>query len=152
MDRRQAIMARARAEVGTKEMPPNSNKVKYNTWFYNKEVSGSAYPWCCAFIAWLFRDAKDIFPKTASCAFALDFFESRNEIVTEPKPGDIVFFKYKTNNRKTNHIGLVMDVKKDTIVTIEGNTSQKSSDNGGCVMRRERSKKSNVVAFARPRY
>ena len=38
------IMRIALAEVGTCEKPANSNNVKYNTWFYNKAVSGSNYP------------------------------------------------------------------------------------------------------------
>lgn len=48
------IVAKAKSQVGTKESPAGSNKVKYNTWYYGKEVSGSAYPWCAAFITWLF--------------------------------------------------------------------------------------------------
>ena len=28
---------------------------KYNTAFYGREVSGRAYPWCMAFIWWVFR-------------------------------------------------------------------------------------------------
>lgn len=44
----------AAAEVGTKEVPANSNNVKYNTWYYGKVVSGSAYAWCAAFVCWCF--------------------------------------------------------------------------------------------------
>ena len=40
------VVATALAEVGVKEKPRNSNKVKYNTWYYGKEVSGKNYPWC----------------------------------------------------------------------------------------------------------
>jgi murein L,D-transpeptidase YcbB/YkuD len=48
------IVAKAKSQIGTKEVPAGSNKVKYNTWFYGKEVSGSAYPWCMAFVSWVF--------------------------------------------------------------------------------------------------
>lgn len=44
----------AAAQVGVKESPANSNRVKYNTWFYGREVSGSAYPWCAVFVCWCF--------------------------------------------------------------------------------------------------
>ena len=44
----------AQAQVGITEYPADSNKVKYNTWFYGKVVSGSWYPWCAAFVSWLF--------------------------------------------------------------------------------------------------
>ena len=138
-------------EIGTKESPANSNRVKYNTWFFNgKEVQGSAYPWCAAFISWLFRGNQSLCVKTASCAEMLAWFERKGQTVRTPKPGDIVFFKYSTNNRKTNHVGLVEKVEGNTLYTIEGNTSLTSNDNGGKVMRRKRTK--NIVAYARPAY
>jgi hypothetical protein len=59
-------------EVGIKEKPANSNKVKYNTAYYGREVSGSEYPWCCVFVWWIFKQAgaSELFyggKKTASC-------------------------------------------------------------------------------------
>lgn len=90
--------------------------------------------------------------KSASCLDMLTWFEKNGQIVTDPRPGDLVFFKYATNNRRTNHIGLVYEVKsKDSFSTIEGNTSINSNDNGGKVMLRQRTRK-NVVAFGRPSY
>ena len=65
---KQQIINRALAEVGVKECPPNSNRVKYNTWYYGKEVSGAAYPWCMTFIQWLFEDSGLLPIKTASCS------------------------------------------------------------------------------------
>ena len=47
-------LAIAAAEVGVKESPAGSNNVKYNTWYYGHAVSGSAYPWCMVFMAWVF--------------------------------------------------------------------------------------------------
>lgn len=44
----------AAGQVGVKESPAGSNKVKYNTWFYGQAVSGSAYPWCAVFVCWCF--------------------------------------------------------------------------------------------------
>lgn len=44
----------ASSQVGVKESPANSNNVKYNTWYYGRSVSGSAYPWCMVFISWIF--------------------------------------------------------------------------------------------------
>ena len=90
--------------------------------------------------------------KTASCLDMLTWFEQNGQIVSSPEPGDIVFFKYKTNNRRTNHVGIVYYVKSPTsFQTIEGNTSINSNDNGGSVMMRNRTN-ANVVAFARPKY
>ena len=147
---------RAKAEIGVKEAPPNSNNVKYNTWYYGKEVSGSSYPWCATFISWLFKDEQSLCPKSASCENLYNWFKQRGQLVDDPQPGDIVFFKYTTsdkarNNRKTNHIGIVkMASSRLNVVTIEGNTSITSNDNGGCVM--ERVRKANIVGYARPKY
>ena len=38
------IVSAARAEIGVKESPANSNRVKYNTAYYGRAVSGSAIP------------------------------------------------------------------------------------------------------------
>ena len=90
--------------------------------------------------------------KTASCVEMLEWFEKNDQIVQNPKPGDIVFFKFKTNNRRTNHVGLVCSVSSaNSFKSEEGNTSINSDDNGGSVMLRNRTSL-NVVAFARPKY
>lgn len=141
----------AKREIGTKESPPDSNNVKYNTWFYGHPVSGSQYPWCATFISWLYKAEQGLCKKTASCVDMLDWFEKRGQVVKNPQAGDIVFFKYSTNNRRTNHVGLVVSVSANCINTIEGNTSAKGSqDNGGMVMQKNRY--SNIVAYARPKY
>lgn len=142
----------AKGELGTVENPPNSNCVKYNDWFYNKQgVSGAAYPWCCTFICWLFRKEPRLIKKTASCMDLYNWFKMNGQIVKSPQAGDIVFFKYNTNNRFTNHVGLVISVDGKIINTIEGNTSANGSqDNGGKVMQRNRY--SNIVGYGRPKY
>lgn len=60
------VVQTALDEVGTKEKPKGSNKVKYNTWYYKKVVSGSAYPWCMAFVSWLFAHVKTDTKTTAT--------------------------------------------------------------------------------------
>jgi len=143
------VINKARAEVGTKESPAGSNCVKYNDWFYGRKVAGSSYPWCMAFISWLFNGT-GAFPKSASCANTAQWFKDHNQWFHQPRIGDLVFFKFGTNNRWTNHVGLVIGVNGNSITTIEGNTSRTSDDNGGCVMERSRSK--NIVGYGRPTY
>ena len=144
------VVKAAILEVGVTEYPANSNSVKYNLWFYGKPVAGASYPWCCAFISWLFKENRDLCKRTASCQDLLGWFEKQGQIVKDPQAGDIVFFKYSTNNRRTNHVGLVVGVNGKQISTVEGNTSLTSNDNGGAVMQRLRSSK--IVAYARPNY
>ena len=52
------VVATALAQVGVKESPKGSNKVKYNTWFYGKPVHGDDYPWCMVFVDWCFAHVK----------------------------------------------------------------------------------------------
>ena len=140
------LIAIAKNEIGVKEYPPGSNQVKYKNWMYGRHASE---PWCASFVAWCFKGS-GLVPKTASCLNMLEWFERRGQIVKDPKPGDIVFFHYSTNARRTNHVGIVVGVDGKIIKTIEGNTSVSSNDNGGCVMSRSRNK--NIVAYARPKY
>ena len=144
------MVERAISEEGVTEYPPNSNKVKYNEWYYGKPVSGSAYPWCCAFISWLFRDTK-LVKKTASCDAMLKDMEKRGQVIpiTDARAGDLIFFKFYNGSKRTNHIGIV-SAYQGTFYTIEGNTSVTSNNNGGAVMQRVRA--SHIVAVARPMY
>jgi peptidoglycan hydrolase-like protein with peptidoglycan-binding domain len=52
------VIDTARAELGVVEKPSGSNKVKYNKWFYGRDVSGPKYPWCAVFVCWDFAHVK----------------------------------------------------------------------------------------------
>ena len=143
----------ARKELGTKEYPENSNNVKYNTDYYGREVSGSAYPWCCAFVWWVFKKAgmSKIFcdgKKTALCEYVRGHM--KNHTMT-PQPGDLAIYQFDSDPQ-ADHIGIVESVNADgSFVAIEGNTRVNNDSNGGEVMRRTR-KKSSVICFVRPDY
>lgn len=149
---KEQIINRALGEVGVKENPPNSNRVKYNDWYYGKSVSGSSFPWCMTFIQWIYKDSGLLPIKTASCSALYNEFKKRGQIVKDPQPGDIVFFKWNISNYPCQHVGLVVSVGGSSIVTVEGNTSVTSNDNGGSVMKRQRPRNKSIVAFARPAY
>lgn len=126
-------------ELGTKESPPNSNKVKYNTWYYGREVSGSAYPWCMVFAQWCIDQAGLVLPvKTASCGAFLNAARKAGEAVyTDFRPGDVVIYDFDRNGT-TDHCGIVESVNGATITAIEGNTAVGNDSDGGEVMRRTR--------------
>jgi len=152
------LLAVARAQIGVKESPPGSNTVKYNTAYYGKAVSGAAYPWCMAHVWWCFREAglSHLFyggKKTASCAELLDFAKKNTQFVAprELRPGDVVLYKFNTNARAANHVGIVTAVSGVKITAIEGNTSITSDDNGGAVMERVRDY-TYIVGGFRPNY
>lgn len=145
----------ARGELGTTESPAGSNCVKYNTWFYGREVRDTAdrkYPWCMAFVQWCFAQAGCRLPHvTASCGDLLSWYKRNcpERVVTAPQTGDIIIYNF-------GHTGIVegVGVGKDAgyILAIEGNTSPGevgSQSNGGGVFRRKRSK-ALVTAYIRP--
>lgn len=147
----------AKAEIGTKESPPNSNNVKYNTWYYGHPVSGSSYPWCAVFVSWCFRDNLDLIKKSASCTTMMNWFKQNGKYQTLPQVGDLVFFNFdKTPDKNiAKHIGIVIAVNSDSVITIEGNTSAGSSgsqDNGGMVAQRTRKFGKSIVGYGRPAY
>lgn len=148
------LLTTARREIGVTEYPSGSNKVKYNTWFYGREVSGTSYPWCCAFVCWVFDKAGcgKLLRKTGGCTTMMNWFKARGELVNvrEAKAGDLVFYQFD-KDAYADHIGIVEQVNKNGVVAIEGNTSLTSNDNGGAVMRRSR-KWSCIMAVARPAY
>lgn len=63
---REAYMQLAAEQIGTKEVPSGSNKVKYNTWYYGRAVSGSAYPWCQVFVCWVLLSGTKASGKTTT--------------------------------------------------------------------------------------
>ena len=70
------VLTVAVSELGVTESPPDSNNVKYNTWYYGREVSGPEYPWCMAFVQWVFNMAGVPLPfKTASCGSLLRWYK-----------------------------------------------------------------------------
>lgn len=149
------ILDIAALEIGTKESPPDSNSVKYNDWIYDKQVSGSAYPWCAAFVAWCFYQAG--YPIVGvgykkgfiGCQYAVTNVKKWGRIVTVPQPEDVVFFDWNGDGH-FDHTGIfVKDLGKGLFETIEGNTAFGNDSNGGAVMRRADRKYKHAI-FVRP--
>lgn len=150
------ILALASSQIGTKEYPSGSNRVKYNTAYYGREVSGSEYPWCCVFVWWLFNqaNASELFfcgDKTAYCPALLNFHKKNGQLVaSDYAPGDVVFFNF-SGRKNAQHVGVCEKWDGKRITTIDGNTGNGNEANGGAVMRRTRDKKYIVGAY-RPIY
>lgn len=149
------IINKAKSYEGTKENPSNSNNVVFNTHYYGRAVSGSAYPWCCVFIWDIFRlcNASKLFyegKKTAYCPTLENWFKDKKQYFSNGQAGDICFMDF--GKGRASHVGIVLQKNADgSYKTIEGNTSTTSNDNGGKVMIRTR--KTNVIrGFGRPAY
>ena len=144
------VIAIAEKELGYSETPAGTNRTKYGTWFGYDGVA-----WCGMFVSWCFDKAglplgKIGFTKGfAGCQTAWAYFSKAGLLVTDPQPGDIVFFDWNGDGRY-DHTGIyVKKLTPSTFETIEGNTAIGNDSNGGQVMRRVR--KMGACVFARPK-
>lgn len=120
----QAILEVAKGEVGTRES--GTNNIKYNTWYYGHEVSGSAYAWCAIFLKWCANQAGVDIPgwdpgisrSNAPNSWNGNAIQNGTFIynASELQSGDIIFFS-------VGHVGIVESVSGGIIYTIEGNSS-----------------------------
>ncbi len=147
-----SLLELARRQLGVKEDPPGSNKVKYNTWYYGREVSGAAYPWCMVFVQWVFDRASVKLPtRTASCGALMRAAQAAGCWVTKGyRPGDVVIYDFP-GGAATDHCGIVEAVDDSRVSAIEGNTSSSNDADGGAVERRTR-RLSLIAGAVRPTF
>lgn len=144
------VVSVAEKEIGTVEVPANSNKTKYGKWF-----GLDGFAWCGMFVSWCYAQAGKQLPKIgylkgfAGCQTAYAYFVKNGWLVSTPQPGDIVLFDWN-GDKRYDHTGIfVKKIDSDHFETIEGNTSMVNQSNGGQVMRRVRTYKTAI--FARPK-
>jgi hypothetical protein len=134
------VLAKAVAEIGYKEEPPNSNHTKYGKWY---GLDGMA--WCAMFVSWCFDQAGLTLPQInnvkgfSGCQSAHHYWDERKRIIAKENvlPGDIVFFDWQ-GDKRFEHTGIFEKDNGDghSFTTIEGNTAVGNDSNGGEVMRR----------------
>ena len=146
------LLELARRQLGVKEDPPGSNKVKYNAWYYGREVSGAAYHWCMVFVQWVFDRASVKLPtRTASCGALMRAAQAAGCWVTKGyRPGDVVIYDFP-GGAATDHCGIVEAVDDSRVSAIEGNTSSSNDADGGAVERRTR-RLSLIAGAVRPTF
>ena len=152
------IMKLAKSYVGTKESPPYSNNVIFNTHYYGREVNGGNYAWCVVFVWDTFRmaGASDLFydgKKTAWVDAVRDWAKEKGLVVPKDqgRHGDLIIFDWN-HNGSGDHIGLVDAKNADgSYQTCEGNTSSGSNSDGGEVQLRTRYP-SEIMMIIRPQY
>lgn len=149
-----AIVRIATAEIGVEEVNgtncgPRVNEYKAATWLDPKQ----SWPWCAAFVCWVVRQAMSESgvvetktfkrPRTAG-ALDLENWSRLQDNSTNTKtpprgdiqPGDIVTFRF-TNGGHTGFAVTAPD-KNGNFFSVEGNTDQAGSREGGGVFRKRR--------------
>ena len=143
----QKLVNLAKKEVGVEEVNgtncgPRVDEYKSATFLNPKK----GWPWCAAFICWLFREAmedeKYTFkrPRTASAWDFENWCRQQDQSVILKKPhandiqaGDVIVFTF-------SHIGLAISApdKNGFVTTVEGNTDSTGSREGGGVFKKKR--------------
>lgn len=148
-DRLQTLIAVAESQIGVQESEPNN--VKYNTWFYGREVresdpEGTEYAWCVVFLSWCADQSgigRDVIPCTAGVYSMREFYQDQGRYASQtahtPQIGDIAFFRQ-------SHVGLVVAVDDAQILVVEGNYSD------GVVLNTYPRSTNKITGYASPSY
>ena len=154
------LINKARSQIGVKENPIGSNRVKYNDWYVNTGFGSEAYrtaAWCAIFVSWCAQHSAvpdTAIPVHAYTPTGLAWFQRKNRVTrgSGAKIGDIVYINYPGQIDVVGHVGIVENVFYDgTVQTIEGNTNTSGSDVGIGVFRLRRPI-NNRLYFAHPDY
>lgn len=141
MTYRAQALANAKRHLGVRESPPNSNRGPEVTKWLRRAGINTPAPWCMAFIWCMFDDAglRLEYPNKASVGFFEDWGRKNGYLVTDPRPGDVVCYRFDRDNWP-DHVGIIDKVYPTYLDVIEGNTAVGNDANGGMVMRRRRNK------------
>ena len=149
------------ANAGSKNYTKYARDLDNIPGFYNGKKNG--YAWCDVFVDWCFvqafgvAKAKELLLQPdkslgAGCKYSMNYYVNKGQFYDKPEIGDQIFFVSGTT---ITHTGLVYDVDKTYVYTVEGNTSSASGvvANGGSV----RKKKYNltytkIAGYGRPAY
>ena len=154
---REAALARAISQLGTKESPAESNNQKYGSWYGMNGV-----PWCAIFTTWCYECGADDVGKDSPsfvkgsrysyCPYVVSDARSGKcglKTTDDPIPGDLVVYDWAWDTIY-DHIGIFERWSGGgNFDAIEGNTSLNNNSNGGEVMRRTRSKSGQGTVFVR---
>lgn len=143
-----SVITLARINVGIEEIPRGSNWGKYVQAYLSHVNINFPAAWCAAFTAYLLKQhcidtllysgwvpnwTTGKFKKYVVYNSSIDGKLYTNNI----KPGDFGTIYFPSLKRDA-HIFLIIEVKKNTVITIEGNTDPAGSREGYCVAIRER--------------
>lgn len=144
----------AKAEIGYREGRSNggwNNHTKYAPAVPSLEWAQNQ-AWCATFVSWvaLKADVSTLYPRTASCDVAREWFRGRGRYSEYPAIGAQVFYGTPAD---ANHTGIVVAYDRDTITTVEGNTNDSGSREGDGVYLKVRPRRAaNVLGYGYPAF
>lgn len=152
VSRGQLLLREARTHLGTRESPPNSNRVLFSTWY------GLIGSWCAMFVTYCsVKVGIKSFQRGVHYAYVpfvvADARAGRNGLTlvhySNVQPGDYVCYDWNGDG-VADHIGIFeKKISSMQFVAIEGNTGDGNNSDGGEVMERSDRYVSEVQAFVR---
>lgn len=106
---------------------------KYQDWCYEQlgyGISSQRYDWCAFFVSWCGGQCypNSPWPLSGSSGTIRNDAISKNVYHDRagytPQPGDIIFFDWPSKEGAPNHVGIVIGVDGQYVITVEGNTSR----------------------------
>jgi LysM repeat protein len=149
------VLRIAKSQIGYKEGFSNghwdnrekyANEVPGMAW-----VSAGGYPWCALYVSWVAMKANvaDLFPRSASCSYGVEWFRKKGRFSTYPAIGAQVFY----GKDGGAHTGLVTGYDEKFIYTVEGNSNTTGSPEGSGVVAQKRERRSPFVyGYGLPEY
>lgn len=130
--------------------------------FYNGKKQGFA--WCDCFVDWVFvkaygvENAKRLLCQPnkslgAGCKYSMNYYKAKGQLKSSPKIGDQIFFKNSLG--VICHTGIVSNMDKSYVYTIEGNTSTTSgvvANGGGVCAKKYKLNYNRIAGYGRPAY
>lgn len=147
MTRVEKLTAWHKAQVGTKES--GVNRVRYNAVYYGRDVEGSSYEWCAAYVWVGFYECglSALYlggGKSAYCPYIMEWAKARGRWVTgDYREGDLLLYDWGADG-VPDHIGYCLSFDGVNAVAIEGNAADQ-------VMRLRRPK-GQILGAYRPDY
>lgn len=132
--------------------------------FYNGRKQGCS--WCDIFVDWCFYKAfgaskarkllcQPLKSCGAGCKYSMQYYQNKKQFHTSnPQIGDQIFF-YGSDGESISHTGLVYNVTKIYVYTVEGNTSASAGvvANGGVVAEKKYAiNNKRIAGYGRPKY
>jgi len=154
------------ANAGSKNYTKYARDMDAITGYYNGKKQGVA--WCDVFVDWCFVQAygaeegrkllcQPLKSSGAGCRYSRNYFKAKGQLHDSPEPGDQIFFwpSDRSDPNAVAHTGLVYDVDKTYVYTIEGNTSGASgvvANGGGVKAKKYKLTYARIAGYGRPNY
>jgi len=132
---RAKLVQLARNELGIREKTGNNDGPRVELYLASVGLK-RGQPWCAAYVSWLFSKAGFLKPRSG---WSPDLFPSAR-LARSALPGNVIGI-YFPELKRIAHVGLIVSVRDDWVVSSEGNTNVAGSREGDGVYLRIRHKR-----------